>query len=150
MTRTEPAIRLVAPDDLDAWLPLWRGYQAFYRVEIAEATTRLTWQRLNDPAEPMWAALFWQDGRAVGLVQYLTHRSNWTQGDYCYLQDLFVAPETRGGGIGRALIAHAEAAARQMGCARLYWLTHETNVEAQQLYDRLAERSGFIQYRKIL
>ena len=69
---------------------------------------------------------------------------------YCYLEDLFVEPSVRGGGTGRALIAAVEAAACAAGASRLYWLTHETNETAQTLYNKVAERAGFIQYRKKL
>ncbi|GJE41340.1 GNAT family N-acetyltransferase [Methylobacterium soli] len=142
-------IRAVRPDDFAAWLPLWQGYQAFYRVAISPATTEVTWARLLDPAEPMAAALAChEDGRALGFVHTIRHRSCWTIGDYCYLQDLFVAPEARGLGLGRALIEHVYREAAASGCSRVHWLTHETNQEAMLLYDRIGDRSGFIQYRK--
>jgi GNAT superfamily N-acetyltransferase len=143
------AIRPIAIGDRDAWLPLWRGYQAFYKVDLSEAVTGTTWTRLNDPAEPVDGALAWRGAEAVGLVHHIRHRSAWTVGDYCYLQDLFVADSARGAGIGRRLIEHVYAAARAAGCARVHWLTHETNADAMQLYDRIAERSGFVQYRKV-
>jgi GNAT superfamily N-acetyltransferase len=143
-------IRAVRPDDFAAWLPLWQGYQAFYRVAISPATTEVTWARLLDPAEPMAAALAChEDGRALGLVHTIRHRSCWTIGDYCYLQDLFVAPEARGLGLGRALIEHVYREAAASGCSRVHWLTHETNQEAMLLYDRIGDRSGFVQYRKL-
>ncbi|MGU3282943.1 MULTISPECIES: GNAT family N-acetyltransferase [unclassified Methylobacterium] len=144
------AIRPIGPEDRAAWLPLWRGYQAFYKVEIAEAVTDCTWARLNDPAEPVDGALAWRGAEAVGLVHHIRHRSAWTIGDYCYLQDLFVADTVRGAGIGRRLIAHVYEAAKAAGCSRVHWLTHETNTDAMLLYDRIAERSGFVQYRKIV
>ena len=143
-------IRALSAEDRDAWLPLWRGYQSFYRVDIPEAVSAVTWARLLDPAEPMGGALAWDGGEAIGLVHHIRHRSTWTAGDYCYLQDLFVASGGRGRGTGRALIAHVEAVARDAGCSRLHWLTHDTNADAMLLYDRVAERSGFVQYRKIL
>lgn len=135
--------------DHDAWLPLWRGYQAFYNVDIPEDVSAVTWRRLTDPAEPMAGALAWRGARAVGLVHVIRHRSCWTAGDYCYLQDLFVAADIRGGGIGRALIEHVYATAKAEGCSRVHWLTHETNHEAMRLYDRIGDRSGFVQYRKL-
>ncbi|WP_342108784.1 GNAT family N-acetyltransferase [Methylobacterium sp. SI9] len=143
------AIRPIGPGDRAAWLPLWRGYQAFYRVDLSEAVTDTTWARLNDPAEPVDGALAWRGAEAVGLVHHIRHRSAWTIGDYCYLQDLFVADGTRGLGIGRRLIEHVYEAAKAAGCARVHWLTHETNTDAMQLYDRIAEKSGFVQYRKL-
>ena len=89
------------------------------------------------------------DERLCGIVHYLFHRSCWTTGDYCYLQDLFVAEGARNLGLGRALILAVEDRARAAGASRIYWLTHETNADARVLYDRLAERPGFIQYRKL-
>ena len=145
-----PAIRLFSSADFDAWLPLWRGYQEFYEVDIPLATSRVTWQRLLLPSEPMHGAFALDAGRIVGFVHYIEHRSCWTSGDYCYLQDLFVAPDTRGGGHGRRLIEHVYAEAARRGCSRVWWLTHESNATARLLYDRIAERSGFIQYRQAL
>ena len=144
------AIRLFSPDDFDAWLPLWRGYQQFYEVDIPSEVSRATWQRLLDPAEPMHGAFALAAERIVGFVHYIEHRSCWTVGDYCYLQDLFVAPDVRGGGHGRGLIEHVYTEAERRGCSRVWWLTQESNSTARLLYDRIADRSGFIQYRKIL
>jgi GNAT superfamily N-acetyltransferase len=137
-------------DDYERWLPLWRGYQSFYQTDIPDETTKVTWSRIMDAAEPMWGALARRGGTPVGMVHWIFHRSNWTIGDYCYLQDLFVAPEVRGGGVGRALIEFVYAEARRAGSPRVYWLTHESNAEAITLYDRVASRSGFVQYRKVL
>lgn len=143
-------IRPITQADFDAWLPLWKGYQAFYNVDIAEAVTRTTWARLLDPAEPMHCALAIVGGQAVGMVHWIYHRSTWTTGNYVYLQDLFTASEARGKGAGRALIEHVYADARAHDAARVYWLTHESNHTAMQLYDRIADRPGFVQYRKVL
>ncbi len=63
-----------------------------------------------------------------------------------YLQDLFVDPAMRGQGLGRALIEHVYAEAAARGCSRVWWLTHETNTDAMVLYDRVADKSGFVQY----
>jgi GNAT superfamily N-acetyltransferase len=143
-------IRALTVDDRAAWLPLWQGYQAFYKVDIADPVTNRTWSRMLDPAEPVHGALALLDGKAVGLVHWLFHRSTWSVVDLCYLQDLFVAPETRGRGAGVALIAHVYEQARTAGCAEVYWLTHETNTTAMKLYDRVAKRDGFVQYSKTL
>ena len=143
-------IRPLRAEDHAAWLPLWRGYQAFYKVDIPPEVSAVTWSRLIDPAEPMGAALAWDKAAAVGLVHTIRHRSCWTIGDYCYLQDLFVSAEARGGGVGRKLIEYVYETAAREGCARVHWLTHETNIAAMQLYDRIAERSGFVQYRRTL
>lgn len=147
---TELVLRPVRDADHDAWMPLWRGYQAFYKVDIAPQTSAETWRRFLDPAEPMHAVLAWQGERAVGLVHWILHRSCWSSGDFCYLNDLFAEPDVRGSGVGRALIEHVYREAEAAGCSRVYWLTHESNDVAMRLYDRIAERSGFVQYRKAL
>jgi GNAT superfamily N-acetyltransferase len=146
MQRADISIRSLQVADHAVWLPLWQGYQTFYEVEIAEAVTALTWQRLLDPAEPVHGALAWVNGEAVGMVHWLYHRTTWTEGDDCYLQDLFASPQVRGGGVGRRLIEHVYGQAAEAGCASVYWLTHETNATAQALYNRIAERTGFIHY----
>jgi GNAT superfamily N-acetyltransferase len=143
-------IRLISAADHAAWLPLWQGYQRFYKAEIATEVSASTWQRFLDPGEPMFAALVWQGDVAVGLVHSIYHRSCWTIGDYCYLQDLFVAEDGRGAGVGRQLIEHVYAQAQAAGCSRVHWLTQEDNAQARMLYERIASRSGFIQYRHLL
>lgn len=142
-------IRALTPDERAAWEPLWQGYLAFYESQVSPETTDVLWQRLHDPKEPMFVLGAHLDGRLVGIVQYLFHKSCWTIGDYCYLQDLFVVPDARGLGAGRALIEAVEQAARAHGASRVHWLTKEDNRTARALYDKLAERSGFIQYRKL-
>ena len=142
-------IRPLARDERAAWEPLWQGYQTFYEVALTDETSDVAWARLHDPAEPMHILGAYVDGKLVGIAHYLFHRSFWSIGDYCYLQDLFVAKEARNLGAGRALIATVEREARAAGASRIYWLTQETNTSARALYDQVADRSGFIQYRKI-
>jgi GNAT superfamily N-acetyltransferase len=143
-------VRPARPSDFNHWLPLWRGYQAFYKVDIAEPVTRETWRRFHVPDETMHCTLAERDGHVVGIVHFIEHRSCWTSGNYLYLQDLFTDAAVRGQGVGRALIEHVYAQAKARGCSRVHWLTHETNTTAMQLYDRIAERSGFVQYRKVI
>ncbi|RRV09008.1 GNAT family N-acetyltransferase [Pseudomonas sp. v388] len=143
-------IRPVTADDHAAWLPLWRAYLQFYNTELAPGVSDVTWQRLLDDTEPNHSALAWMNGKAVGMVNFIYHRSNWSINDACYLQDLYVAAEQRGTGLGRSLIEHVYATAKADGCDKVHWLTHETNATAIQLYERIAERGGFIQFRKAL
>ena len=143
-------IRPLGPDERAAWEPLWKGYLTFYKATLPPEQNDITWARLHDPAEPMHLIGAYVDGKLQGIVHYLFHRSTWTTGDYCYLQDLFVAEGGRNHGLGRALIEAVYVQARAAGASRVYWLTHETNDVARALYDKLADRSGFIQYRKML
>ncbi len=144
-------IRELNSADHAAWLPLWRGYLTFYESTLSEEVTQTTWQRLTDSKEPMFAfGAFSDAGQLLGIVHIIYHRSCWTTGDYCYLQDLFTAEDARAQGVATALIEAVYARAKADGASRVHWLTHETNATAQKLYEKIAARSGFIQYRKIL
>jgi ribosomal protein S18 acetylase RimI-like enzyme len=143
-------IRTVDHSDFDGWLPLWNGCQWFYAVDIREAATAMTWARFLASSVPVHAAIAMVDGHAFGLAHWIYHRSTWTTDDYCYLQDLFVADDARGSGLGRALIEHVTADGMRQGAPRVYWSTHESNQNAIHLYDRVGERSRFVQYRKLL
>ncbi|NEV77202.1 GNAT family N-acetyltransferase [Rhodopseudomonas sp. BR0C11] len=143
-------IRSVGPDERAAWEPLWAGYLAFYKATLAPEVSDVTWARFHDPAEPMHLLGAYVDGKLTGIVQFIYHRSCWTVGNYCYLQDLFVADSARGLGLGRKLIEAVYARAKADGCSRVHWLTQTGNATARLLYDRIAEDSGFMQYRKIL
>ena len=143
-------IRPVRPNDWPRWTPLWKGYQAFYNIDLLPEVNTLTWARFFDGLEPMHAMVAEEGEALIGLVHYLFHRSTWMAGPTCYLQDLFAAEEARGRGVGGALIAEVYRRAAEAGAARVYWHTHETNATARSLYDKIATRSGFIQYRKEL
>jgi len=147
-------IRPVARDDFAAWKPLWDGYNAFYGREGATALpdeiTRATWSRFFDAYEPVHALVAARGSELLGLTHYLFHRSTTLLGPTCYLQDLFTSAAARGRGVGRALIDGVYERARVGGAGRVYWMTHETNATAMTLYDRVAEKSGFLVYRKML
>jgi len=146
------AIRDITPSDHEQWLPLWDGYNAFYGrsgpTALPAEITATTWRRFFEPAEPVYALVADLDGRLVGLAHYLFHRSTILLAPICYLQDLFTTPDLRRTGVGRALIEAVYRRAEQAGSARVYWQTHETNLLARRLYDQVAERSGFIVYRR--
>jgi GNAT superfamily N-acetyltransferase len=146
-------IRPVTRRDYNQWLPLWDGYNAFYErsgpTALAPEITAMTWARFFDAYEPVHALVADSGGQLLGLTHYLFHRSTTAIGPNCYLQDLFTSEAARGQGVGRALISGVYAQAKLAGSPRVYWHTHETNLTAQLLYDKMAEKSGFIVYRKI-
>jgi GNAT superfamily N-acetyltransferase len=148
----ELLIHQVRKDDFQQWKHLWDGYNAFYGHKDATALpdeiTRSTWARFFDSYEPVHALVAEQSGQILGLVHYLFHRSTISIQPTCYLQDLFTVEAARGKGIGRALIQEVCRRAADAGCSRVYWLTHESNATAMMLYDKVAEKSGFVVYRK--
>ena len=146
--------RPILEKDYDQWLKLWNGYNKFYgrwgATALSPAIIETTWNRFFDAAEPIYALVAESDGVLLGLAHYLFHRSTITIEPSCYLQDLFTTEDARGKGIARALINTVYENAKAAGCKRLYWQTHETNDTAIQLYNKVAERSGFIVYRKMI
>ncbi|HWD27498.1 MAG TPA: GNAT family N-acetyltransferase [Rhizomicrobium sp.] len=146
-------IRPATPDDYAQWRPLWDGYNRFYgrfdATALPEEVTAQTWSRFFDEAEPLYALVAEEDGKIAGIVHYHFYRSTTLLGDDCYLQDLFTVPARRGKGVGRKLIEAVYDVARAKGLVRVFWHTHETNARAQVLYNDVAERSGFIVYRKM-
>jgi GNAT superfamily N-acetyltransferase len=146
-------VRFATRQDYDQWLPLWDGYNAFYgrsgATALAPEITRMTWARFFDAYEPMHALVAESDGALLGLTHYLFHRSTTSIEPTCYLQDLFTNEAARGKGVGRTLINGVYEQAKLAGSSRVYWQTHETNGTAMQLYDKVAERPGFVIYRKL-
>jgi GNAT superfamily N-acetyltransferase len=147
-------IRAVTREDFDAWLPLWDAYNAFYgrsgETALPREITHITWNRFFDGYEPMHACVAERGGHLVGIVHFLYHRHTTMAGPICYLQDLYTLDSERGKGVGRALIEAVYVRAKADGAERVYWQTHETNHTAMLLYDKVADKSGFVIYRKAL
>jgi GNAT superfamily N-acetyltransferase len=140
-------LRDATPSDETAFLSLWHQYIAFYKVSLAPDVTTATWARLMTAASPVKARLALVDGQVQAFAIHLHHPSTWVATEDCYLEDLFVAPEARGHGLGRALLDDLVALARAKGWARLYWHTDEGNTRARALYDRYVASDGHVRYR---
>ena len=144
-----PTIRPLAVADEPDWRRLWTHYLDFYETSVPEKVYATTFARLlgDDPWMPS-GLVAERDGRIVGLVHYLLHSHCWSVERVCYLQDLFVDPAARGGGVGRALIEAVYAAADAEGAPSVYWLTQEDNPARGPLYDRVGEPTPFVRYRR--
>lgn len=144
------AIRSLAPADRVAWGMLWAGYLAFYDTSLPAAQFDLHFARLVNPAHPEWHALV-ADGAdgPVGLAHVLLHPHGWQAADTAYLQDLFVAPDARGMGAGRALIEGVYDLADRLGAQGVYWTTQHFNADARALYDRVGRVTPFIKYARV-
>ncbi len=141
-----PKIRDPASADEAAWRDLWSQYNAFYETHVPDAVSEHTWRRILDPASSIFARLAVLEGGTIGFSVGVLHDSTWTIGPVCYLEDLFVAPEARGRGCGRALLQDVVDRAKAKGCARLYWHTRVNN-PARRLYDEFAAADDFVRYR---
>ena len=149
MIKPRLLIRALRPDDRPEWAALWSGYLTYYETSLPDDVYDTTFARLlSDDAQEFNALVAELDGRLVGLTHYLFHRHAWKVENVCYLQDLFAAPETRGTGVGRALIEAVYAAADANGTPMVYWLTQDFNTTARKLYDRVGVKTPFIRYNR--
>jgi len=144
------ALRDPAPRDEPAWRALWSAYNDFYEAKVPAPVTAATWRRMLDPAVPMFGRLAERSGMVCGFSICVVHEGTWTADPVCYLEDLFVDPAVRGGGIGRALVQDAVDRARDSGWSRLYWHTRAGNAAARRVYDRFASADDFVRYRMVL
>lgn len=143
-------VRPIERADYSGWRPLWDSYNRFYGREgpsaLPESVSEATWERFFSREEPVHALVAEKDGRVIGIVHFLFHRSTTRLTDVCYLQDLFTAEEVRGRGVGRQLIHAVYEAARKAGSSRVYWQTKTSNAAGRALYDKVAQHQGFIIY----
>ncbi|RUL96181.1 GNAT family N-acetyltransferase [Rhizobium chutanense] len=140
-------IRDAHPEDEARWRELWADYLAFYEVMVDADISDLTWRGVFDPASAISMRVAEVDGSVMGFALYLTHEGTWIRNRDCYLEDLFVDPDARGKGVGRALIDDLVALGKAKGWSRLYWHTSEDNTTARALYDSYVESDGHIRYR---
>ncbi len=143
-------VRALEAADKPRWRELFDGYLVFYKTSLSNDQIELTFQRLMGDFEwdPKGLVAVNDEGRIAGITHYVFHRSTWSPTVYCYLEDLFVDPAIRGGGAGRALIMAVYDKADAKGATRTYWATQEFNYPGRTLYDKVAEKSPFIQYRR--
>jgi hypothetical protein len=143
-------VRLLRPDERQAWEPLWQGYLTFYDSSARDDVTASTRERFYDPSEPMFAYGAYIEGRLTCTTHLILHRSTWTASPSRYLQDLFVSVWARRPGMARAPIERAREEAVRLGEGQIYWPTLVSNSEAQTLYDRVAARTGCIAFCSVL
>jgi len=144
-------VRPITADDRARWVELWTGYLAFYKTELPSDVFDATWKRLmSDDSDFGGFVALDETAYPIGLTHYIVHATTWSPQPYCYLEDLYVDPATRGGGVGRALIAAVRERAEMLGCVRLYWMTQEFNYKGRMLYDQIAEKPPFVMYERML
>ncbi|MEM9632644.1 MAG: GNAT family N-acetyltransferase [Pseudomonadota bacterium] len=144
---SDVTIRPLQASDEPAWHALWRSYLDFYQQELPASLSSELFQRLLSP-DFHRALVAVDNGKLVGFVHFLFHDSTWSLKKTCYLEDLFVSPEIRGGGAGRKLIeaVYAAAKAEPTASGNVYWHTNQDNERARLLYDRIGVLSDYVRY----
>ncbi len=138
----------VAASGYEELLPMIAAYQRFYEVEqIDEERNRAFFRRFLAPSEVGMLLGAREDGRLLGYACLYWHFYSTRAAETVLMNDLFVAEEARGRGIGRALIEASAAVARERGALSLDWATAPDNATAQRLYDSTgAQRSEWVEY----
>jgi ribosomal protein S18 acetylase RimI-like enzyme len=143
-------IRDALPSDEPAWRRLWTGYLEFYEEHLPEDVTLRTWERLIRKSDGFLCRIAETSGAPCGFSLSVLHSGTWTTQPVCYLEDLYVAPENRGRGIGEALIRDLVTMGKAKGWSRLYWHTRASNATARRVYDRFTLADDFVRYRIVL
>lgn len=146
MATHDIAVRPLTATDHAGWAPLWQGYLEFYETVLADEVTDATWARVSGGDAAMGGLVAEDEVGLVGLAHYVVHPTTWTVAPACYLEDLFVVPQRRSQGLGRALIEQLAALGREQGWSGIHWLTGEDNVTGMRLYDRVATRTNWVRY----
>lgn len=140
-------IRDAVPSDEPTWRKLWLDYLAFYEADVPEKVTARTWERLIRKQDGLLCRVAESSGVTCGFSLSVLHAGTWTTTPVCYLEDLFVAPEYRGRGIGEALVRDLVGLGKTCGWSGLYWHTQAGNQTARSVYDRFAKADDFVRYR---
>lgn len=142
--RIEP----ITEEQFERLLPLIAAYQRFYEAEqIDEERNRAFFARFIAPSEDGMLLGAWREDELLGYACLYWSFTSIAPGETVLLNDLYVDPDVRGQGVGRALIEASAAVARDRGALRLEWMTATDNETAQRLYDSTgAERSEWIEY----
>jgi GNAT superfamily N-acetyltransferase len=149
--RSQPAVRALRTEDFSRWRVLWDGYLSFYRSELDEKTTELTFRRLCEGEQGMLGLVAVDaDDQPIGLAHLVFHSSTWSTAGYCYLEDLYVEPGHRGGRLATAIFDAVYACAREHGAERVYWHTQQFNGPARSLYDTVGQLTSFVVYERLL
>lgn len=137
-------VRDIAPEDQDVWRSLFHAYGVFYETDLSDEVLDHVWSAIR--GEAIRALVAEQDGAVVGFAHVRTHVATFSVGEDWYLEDLFVDPSARAGGVGTAIIEHIVKIAQREGGGTLRWVTAESNATAQSVYDKLAKRTTWVTY----
>jgi len=140
---------LVETDEAD-WRRLWTAHlrSRDTKINIAVYQSTFAWLMCGEDQE-FHGLIAEMDGKPVGLTHYFFHRNAWKTNNVCYLQDLYADPDTRGMGVGRALLDAVHKTANENGYSSVLWQNCDTKATAPQFHDEIAKLSPFLNYERI-
>lgn len=140
------SVRDAVAADAAAWHRMWLANGVHHGSSMTAAEVAELWRRILDPAQPVAVLVCAVGPELVGFATYVVHPHTFSSRMVGYLEDLWVEPAARGGGIGRRLIEALAARGRALGWRRLYWHCDADNVAVRALYDRIARRTKHVRY----
>lgn len=150
MKTNKITIKSLTESDYSDWHKYWQAYLSFYKAALTGEVTEATWSKILDHDVPIYGFGAFKGTKLVGITHVVLHPNTWNTTDCCYLEDLYVDSAARGLGIGRMLIEQVYQFAEAHNCNRVYWVTNADNRTARYLYDKLAQQTDVVQYRKNL
>lgn len=142
------AVFVTRPDESHrpAWEALYAGYAEFYRVEQTPTMRDVVWRWIHDEDEAVECFLALEAGVPLGLAHFREFARPLAASRGGFLDDLFVRPEARSGGAGRALLEALAEEGRRRGWSVIRWITAEDNARARGLYDKVAQATSWVTY----
>jgi len=141
MKKENFTIRAATVTDVPVILELIRALATYERApnDVTATEDGLTEVLFGEkPAAEVLLAF--ENKTAVGFAVFFYNFSTWLGRPGLYLEDLFVRPEDRGKGYGRALLIHLAKIARERGCGRMEWAVLDWNEPAIQFYKKLSAK----------
>ena len=139
-------IRHIQLKDKKQWEELYKGYADFYKVEMNDKILQIVWGWLHDKNHELNGLVYEVDENIVGLAHYRRMPRPLSGQDIGFLDDLYVDPQHRGQKIGEKLINKMKEISKSKGWNLVRWLTHNDNLRAKSLYDRVSEKTNWDVY----
>ncbi len=140
-------VRPPAESDYQRWRELYQGYADFYGVDQPDESAQQVWSWIHDPNHEVQALVATDSaGGVVGLAHYRPFSRPLSASVGCWLDDLYVAPESRGSGAADALLAELADLAKANHWSVVRWITADNNHRARSKYDQVAARTQWITY----
>ena len=139
-------IRKLEQKDNENWAKLYNGYAEFYKVPMNTGILDTLWSWIQDESHDVNGLCFELEGKIVAIAHYRTMPRPIKVQYIGFLDDLFVEPEFRNQKIAQKLISHLKSLSKDNNWNGIRWITHSSNENAKELYDKIANNTGFELY----
>ena len=139
-------IREIKLTDKEQWENLYEGYAKFYKVEMNKTILKTVWNWIHDKNHEVEGIVYEINNKIVGLAHYRKMPRPLRGQEIGFLDDLYVDPDYRRKGIGEKFLNYLKELSKSRGWNLIRWLTHDDNIKAKSLYDRVAKKTNWDLY----